>query len=225
MSLQLPTSAYEFLRNRILSGQLPPNSRIVEKEVAGQLKISRTPVREALARLEMEGLVARSPRRGATVCPMELDEVDEIYEIRAALETLVARRACARATDAEIETLACALRQAQECLQMEDLVGTSRNTVHFHYLLNRSSRSPRLVDLLRSLEDRLTSFRYKGLRYPNHIQTTMRLHLEILESLKRRDVSKMIRLIEEHAEEGRATAIKVHLEEAQNRRMGAQIGI
>src|SRR5512133_2211345 len=103
MSLQTPVGAYEFLRGQILSGELPPQSRIREREVAAQLGISRTPVREALTRLKSEGLVDSSPRRGAVVCQIELDEIDEIYEIRAALERLVAKRSCERATDAEIE--------------------------------------------------------------------------------------------------------------------------
>ncbi len=225
MTPQLPTNAYEYLRARILSGQIPPNSRIVEKDVAARLNVSRTPVREALARLEMEGLVERSPRRGAVVCSVELDEVDEIYQIRAALECLVARRACTRITDAEIQEMESVLRLAQERQVRGELEIASRTTVQFHTLLNRSSRSPRLIHLLRSLDERLAVFRRKGLRYPSHVETTMRQHWEILDALKRRDAADMMRLVEAHSEEGRATAIRVYLEDAQNRRMAAHVGM
>src|SRR5512146_2012773 len=109
MSSRLPSGVYEHLHRRILSGELPPHSRIKEEEIALLLGISRTPVREALARLEMEGLIKRAPRKGAVVCQVELDEVDEIYQIRDALETLVAIRACERATDAEIVEMRLAL--------------------------------------------------------------------------------------------------------------------
>src|SRR5512138_3094420 len=101
MDEQLPGSAYAFLREKILSGDLPAGSRLKEQEIAAQLGISRTPVREALARLELEGFIKSSPRRGAIVCQLELDEIDEIYEIRAALEHMVAKRACQRAGEAE----------------------------------------------------------------------------------------------------------------------------
>jgi len=219
MDGQLRRDAYEFLRGSILSGEMPPLSRVKEQEVAAQLHLSRTPVREALARLEMEGLVRRGPGRGAVVCPVELDEVDEIYELRAALESLVAKRACERATDAEIDEMAAALRRGQACLDAGELDGIATHTVHFHALLNRSSRSPRLIALLRPLEDRLFSFRFKGMRYPGRAQSAMRQHWGILEGLRRRDVGEMCRWIEAHAEEGRAVAIKTHLEEGRSRRM------
>ncbi len=219
MDGQLRRGAYEFLRSRILSGELPPLSRIKEQGVAAQLNLSRTPVREALARLEMEGLVRRGPGRGTIVCPVELDEVDEIYELRATLESLVARRACERATEAEIEEMAGDLRRAQECLETGNFDSITLHTVHFHALLNRSSRSPRLIALLRTLEDRLVSFRLKGMRYPGRAQSAMRQHWGILEGLRRRDVGEMCRWIEAHAEEGRVVAINTHLEEGRRRRM------
>lgn len=219
MDFQRRRDAYEFLRNMILSGELPPLSRIKEQEVAARLDVSRTPVREALARLEMEGLISRNPRKGAIVCRVELDEVDEIYEIRAALETLVARRACQRATEDEIEEMSRALVQAQRCKEVGDIDNMMKNTVRFHSLLNRSSRSPRLIALLRSLEDRLVGFRQEGLRYPGRADSAMRQHWGILDALRRRDFAEMSRWIEEHAEVGRAVAVKTHLEEGRRRRM------
>ncbi len=219
MNSQLPTGAYEFLRSRILSGALPPNSRLKEQELAAQLRISRTPVREALARLEIEGLVRRSPRRGAVVSPVELDEVDEIYEIRAALEALVARRACDRATGEELNEMEQALRAAQECREAGDADALLKNTVHFHQLFNRSSRSPRLIALLRSLEDRLEPFRRAGIRRPGRAESAMCQHWGIFGGLRDRDLATMQKWIEEHAEAGRQAAIKTHLEAARSRRM------
>ncbi len=219
MDGNLRRGVYEYLRGRILSGELPPLSQVKEQEVAAQLGLSRTPVREALARLEIEGLIRRGPGRSAIVCPVELDEVDEIYELRAALESLVARRACERATEAEIEEMAATLWRGQERLEAGDLDNITLHTVRFHALLNRSSRSPRLIALLRTLEDRLVSFRFKGMRYPGRAQNAMRQHWGILEGLRRRDLAEMCRWIEAHAEEGRAVAVRTHLEEGRRRRM------
>jgi DNA-binding GntR family transcriptional regulator len=213
---------YDALRNKILTGELPPLSRLKEQEVAAQFSLSRTPVREALARLEMEGLIRRSPGRSAVVCPVEMDEVDEIYQIRAALETLVAQRACERATDDEIQAMACELTLAQSHLEAGDIDNLRVHTVRFHHMLNASSRSPRLIAMLRSLEERLVSFRQKGLRYPGRGESAMRQHWAILEGLRRRDEAEMRRWVEEHAEVGRQTAIKTHLEEGRERRMAEQ---
>lgn len=222
MSVQLTAGVYGYLRNGILSGELPPDSRIKEQDMAARLQVSRTPVREALARLEQDGLVRRSPRRGAVVLSVGLDEIDEIYEIRAALEVLVARRACQRVTETEIEDLAHTLQRAQECLITDDFDGMIAANVRFHSLLHRSSRSPRLINLLRTLEDRLFIFRHKGLRYPGRADAGVRQHRELLESLKRRDVAEMCRLIEEHADGGRAAAVKIYMEEARVQRMAEQ---
>ena len=224
MARKSPTDVYDSLRNRILNGELPPLSRLKEQEVAVQFNLSRTPIREALARLEMEGLIRRTPGRGAVVCPVEMDEVDEIYQIRAVLESLVATRACELATDIEIQRMAAEVTQAQNCLEEGNIDGMRMHTVHFHSLLNASSRSPRLISMLRSLEERLVSFRQKGLRYPGRAESAMRQHWGILESLRKRDQEEMRRWVEEHAEVGRQTAIKTHLEEGRDRRMAEQLG-
>lgn len=219
MSDQLPNGAYEFLRRKILSSELAPHARIKEQEVAAQLGISRTPVREALARLEMDGLVTRSPRRGAIVSRVELDEIDEIYDLRAVLETLVVRAACEHVAEPEIEEMEQALHGAQACIDSGDLDAAARKTVHFHSLLNQASRRPRLVALLRSLEDRLASFRHLGFRHPGRAASIMRQHWSIVDALRRRDALEMQRWMKEHVEEGRATTYKVYLDEARGRRM------
>lgn len=219
MTVGLPNGAYEYLRGRILSGELPPQSRIKEQEIAAQLGISRTPVREALARLKSEGFIDSSPRRGAVVCRVELDEIDEIYEIRAALERLVAKRACERATDAEIAEMDQILLCAETELASGDRQAAGKHTLEFHALLNRTSGSPRLVAMLRSLDERLGAFRNRSIHQPGRTEGAMRQHRAILESLRRRDVAEMQRWVEDHAERGRLSAIRAHLEAARARRM------
>lgn len=219
MSTGLPSGAYEFLRSKILSGELPPQSRIKEQEVAAQLGVSRTPVREALARLESEGLIHSSPRRGAVVRQIELDEIDETYEIRAALERLVSKRACERATDSEIDEMDRELISAEKEQAEGHRSAVLEHAVQFHALLNRSSRSPRLIAMLRSLGERLRVFRNRSMYQPGRAEAAMRQHRAILEALRRRDVREMQRWVEEHAERGRLSAVKAHLEAAREQRM------
>ncbi len=220
MAVQLSNGVYEFLRGRILAGDLPPHSRIKEQDVAAQLGISRTPVREALARLETEGLVRSTPRRGAVVCQVEADEIDEIYEIRAALERLVAKRACERVTEPEIEAMERELACAEREIAGGDIPAAGRHTLQFHALLNRASRSPRLIAMLLTLEERLTAFRHRSLHHSGRVEGAMHQHRAILEALRRGDVAEMQRWIEEHAERGRLFAMKTYLEEGRARRMG-----
>lgn len=219
MNDQLPSGAYAYLRDKILSGDLPPHSRLKEQEIAAQLGISRTPVREALTRLELEGFVKSSPRRGTVVCQVELDEIDEIYEIRAALECLVAQRACKRATEDEIDAMDQKLRAAERCVDLGDLAASQRHTAQFHILLNRSSASPRLIAMLHSLDDRLTAFRNLSAPAPERAEVVRRQHRGILEALRERNVVEMQRWINEHAERGRLGAINAYLEKARARRM------
>ncbi len=215
----LPNGAYEFLRSRILSGELPPESRIKEQQIAEQLGISRTPVREALARLKTEGFVDSVPRRGAVVRRIELDEIDEIYEIRAALERLVVKRACERATEAEIEAMDQELICAERELLGGDRLTAGKHSRQFHVLLNRSARSPRLFSMLRSLEERLAVFRNRSMHQAGRAEGAMHQHRGLLEALRRRDLATMQQLVEEHAERGRLYAIKANLEAARVRRM------
>ena len=93
------------LRHLILIGEYGPDERLVEEQLAKRLGVSRTPVRQALAMLEAEGLVGISPNRGATVCSFGLDDVWDVYDLRAVLEGHAARRAASRIEEPELERL------------------------------------------------------------------------------------------------------------------------
>ncbi len=99
---QRSRSVYDALRAAILHGELAPGTALRETALAEQFHVSRTPVREAIRRLEAEGLVRVEPRRGAVVSELALDELDEIYDIRSALETLAATRAVTRISAREL---------------------------------------------------------------------------------------------------------------------------
>ena len=112
-SLRLPaeTIAYNALRERIVTGHLAPGARIVAEDVAAELAISRTPVREAFRQLDAEGLLVIRPNRGAVVASLSVDELLDLFEMRAALEGLAARRAAERWTDDFGDQLHLALRR------------------------------------------------------------------------------------------------------------------
>src|SRR5690348_4650757 len=140
----LAQSTAELLRERLLSGAFAPGERLVEAEIARQLGISRGPVREALARLRAEGLAYEEPRRGSFVAALSAEDVREIYELRAALETQAARLLIQRgdgAAFARLDGIVAGLRRAAE---EDDRAGFAALDAEFHEELCRSSGNNRL---------------------------------------------------------------------------------
>ncbi|MGQ9366862.1 GntR family transcriptional regulator [Azospirillum sp. ST 5-10] len=141
--------AYQYIRDRIVDGSIAGGTKLNPAAIAGILGISRMPVREAIVQLDTEGLVTNRPNRGAIVTPLEPEDVEELFEMRAALEGLAARRAAERITDAQLEELeALAERMervsadAQQWLRLHD---------EFHDLICVSSGRRRLVAEIRRI--------------------------------------------------------------------------
>lgn len=144
--------AYEVLRRRILLGTLAPGTRLLQAEIATQLALSTTPVREALQRLSSEGLVRIDAHRGAIVRGLNVDELTEVYELRMVLEPLAIRKAAIRITEPE-------LRRAEEfCARMdaltEDAAAWSEANRDFHAVLAEAARSPYLNEILQGLRNK-----------------------------------------------------------------------
>jgi DNA-binding GntR family transcriptional regulator len=164
--LQLPALARaslaettaELLRERILTGTFPPGFRLVEADIARQLQTSRGPVREALAMLRAEGLVDEDPGRGAFVAVLDAREIEEIYEVRAALESAAARLVIARGDPADRRALEAALDEMRRAAAAGDRVALIDADLALHGTLCRVSGNQRLyriwetqVGLLRAL--------------------------------------------------------------------------
>ena len=147
--------AYDDIRDAILTGALNPGQRIKERDVAAEMGISTTPVKEALRRLEQEGLVVSQPRRGAVVGPLVLTPDSEILELRADLEGLAARLAAHKMTVAEKEALRTQLVETErpaaggDAIQPELVVDA---TLEFHRLIHEGSKNPFLIRFLAMVE-------------------------------------------------------------------------
>jgi DNA-binding GntR family transcriptional regulator len=140
----------ETLRHAILSGELPGGTRLVQAELAVQLRVSTTPVREALRDLASDQLIRFHPHRGAVVHELDMDELREIYEIRKALEPLAMRLAATRITKAQLKD-AAALNARME--KETDPGGWVTSNWEFHALLEGAAGSPRLSTFVKSLQD------------------------------------------------------------------------
>lgn len=194
-------TAHEFvrdtLRQAILNGDLSGGTRLVQAEIAAELEVSTTPVREALRDLAAEGLIRLDAHRGAIVHEIDLDEMQEIYELRQVLEPICMRRAAERINEEELAR-ARAL-QAQMDLCKNDVGQWVQLNRDFHALLSETSRSPRLIAILQSLRDSAAVHVGLGLRsVPRQLAVGNAEHHRLLEALEARDADAAAVAILEH---------------------------
>jgi DNA-binding GntR family transcriptional regulator len=156
----------EALRTRIVDGRLPPGAWLSEPTIAAELQVSRTPVREAIGRLEEEGLVRRTHGLGAFVVELTERDTAEIIGIRAALEGYAAHLAAARISDEELAAVRDAHVTAEAALANDDVDALLAANMAFHDAVNAASHSPRTVAMINGLRDWVVRYRTRVLGEP-----------------------------------------------------------
>lgn len=186
----LVDTAYELIRRRILDNVWPPGHRALEQEVALALGMSRTPVREALVRLQAEGLVEVVPRHGMRVLPVSPTDMREIYEILTALECMAAEILAARKPgDDELEPLVRATQEMDRALAVDDLDAWARADEQFHAQLVALAGNRHLQAIVMNHWDRAHRARMFTLRLrPKPVDST-REHMALLERLRAGDAA------------------------------------
>jgi DNA-binding GntR family transcriptional regulator len=195
-------TAHEFvrdtLRRAILSGALAGGARLVQADIASQLKVSTTPVREALRDLIADGLILFDPHRGAIVRGLDMAELLDVYEIRKALEPLAIRKAALRITDEEL-TNAEALQSRMDA--EEDPATWAELNSQFHSVLERAAGSPRLQSIVKSLQDVSAIYVAHCLKVDRRRMTAgNREHRNLLAALRRHDPDKAGQVLVAHLE-------------------------
>ncbi len=178
---------YQAIRDAILSRVFAPGSKLTVDVVAKRLGVSRTPVKEALVRLEREGLVRMVPRHGAFVATLAPEEVLEIYDLREVLEGLAARKAAQRVTRQHLARLATLLRKTEAHAAAGDLTLYSDVDLLFHQTIREASGSPRLIDTLENLRGQVRLLMSTSIVLPGRLEKSVQEHRRIYEALKRRD--------------------------------------
>jgi DNA-binding GntR family transcriptional regulator len=187
----------ERLLEGILSGRYPPDARIVETQVARELGTSQAPVREALRGLEALGVVEITPFRGARVRRPTPRELLEAYAVRSALETLAARLAVPRLTDADLDRLGAAVAAMQAAARADDAHAVAEADARFHGLIVELAENGTLLKVWRSLEPFLRT--YLTLVVPGaDAQWSADLHAPILAALRERDVDAVVAAVDLH---------------------------
>lgn len=187
---------YERIKTAILDGTFQPGEALVESSVADWCGVSRTPVREALTRLEQDGLVARTDR-GVIVRERTPEEILDIYEVRIALETVAARMAAERATELDrvrLERL-CSLAEQADPNDGDDLA--SRNRA-FHRGVVAASHNQSLIDVLNRLDMHLLRYPATTLLYPGRWETALVEHRDLVAAIAARDADRAAELASHH---------------------------
>ncbi|RDY26184.1 GntR family transcriptional regulator [Romboutsia weinsteinii] len=150
---------FENLREAILEGKLKPGQRLMEVQLAEQLGVSRTPVREAIRKLELEGLVVMLPRKGAYVANMSLKDIMDVLEIRASLEGLAAYLAAERISEDDVKKLYKIAEEFKQSTMDTDIDTLLKKDVEFHECIFKATNNKRLHQLINSLWEQVYRFR------------------------------------------------------------------
>jgi DNA-binding GntR family transcriptional regulator len=193
--------AYAAVKEGIFAGRFPPGTRITEYEVVSASGVSRTPAREALRRLHSEGLVDMTPNQGAVVIDWSPADTDEIFDLRAALESYGAARAAARATPEQIRDLeVLATRQQAEARERRDghLERIASLNSQFHNQLQHASASPRLSRILAALLDASLIMKTFSHYTADDLERSAAHHLELVQALAKRDAEWAASVMRSH---------------------------
>ncbi len=198
-------AAYQAIKQAILAGQLEPGQPLVEERLAALLQISHTPVREALAILEHEGLIAPVFRRGLFVCKLSREQVEELFTANEAVEPFLARRAAFYVTPEQLAELAAAIQAGERCAEAHDRAGFLRSGRLFHAGVGLAARNPTLAQLVERNEERVDLFlmSYGKAVDEETMRASNREHRAIYDAIAGRDPDAAARLATYHAQSTR----------------------
>jgi GntR family transcriptional regulator, rspAB operon transcriptional repressor len=202
-STSIRKRAYDYLRDEILGGRIPPGARLVEGHLARQIKVSRTPIREALHLLEREGLLDSSPRVGYRVKPMEREEVEEICAIRAVNEALAAQWAIDRIRPEELVALERNLIEAEAEIRGGAPRAFVERDAEFHEILVRASGSQRLLELCQTLRRHMLRYRIESLYVAENGLRAIHGHRRILDRIRDRDRVGVATAVHDHLDQSK----------------------
>jgi DNA-binding GntR family transcriptional regulator len=199
---------YENLKQAIVKGDLPPHSRVIESKVAGALGISRTPVREALHKLDREGLLRQSPTGGFFVVGLTRGDIEETFGIRSVLESYAARLAAIKHRDEDLRPLQEKIEAYQRCFDAGEMKKLPQINTEFHDLLYALSCSPRLIRMINDLRDYIFRFREVILKMEDMARASSEDHRLMLQHIRKRDPDGVEKLVREHILRGQAVVLR-----------------
>ena len=181
--LPLRDVVFNTIRRGILMGELKPGERLMEIHLANQLGVSRTPVREAIRKLELEGLATMIPRRGAEVAQITEKSMRDVLEVRKALDALAVGLACDRMTEDHKEKLLAACISFEEAVLAKDTTAIARTDVAFHDCIVEATGNVRLGQLVSNLSEQMYRYRFEYIKDVKQRVGLVEEHRQIYEAL------------------------------------------
>ena len=213
--LPLRDVVFNTLRQAILRGELKPGERLMEIALAEKLGVSRTPIREAMRKLELEGLVVMIPRRGAQVANITEKDLNDVLEVRIALENVAIEKACTRMSEEDMGRLWLAAKEFERTMAEGNLVRLAEADVEFHEIIYRASDNKRLNQVLNNLREQIYRYRVEYLKEEETRNVLVKEHEELTKAIRERDVKKAQEISFRHIENQRRAIIQsIEAEEA-----------
>ena len=191
---------FKTLREAIITGDLQPGERLMEIKLANELGVSRTPVREAIRKLELEGLVIMTARKGAEVAPINEKDLREVLEIRKALESLACALACKNIKDINIRKLKAVNAEISKAIEADNIELITKKDVEFHEMINTLTDNNRLIQMLHQLKEHIFRYRFEYIKEMKNKQVIVDEHNRIIDALSERDPEKASKELEQHIE-------------------------
>lgn len=185
--LPLRDVVFQTLRQSILHGELKPGERLMEIHLAERLGVSRTPIREAIRKLELEGLVVMIPRRGAVVASITEKDLKDVLEVRRTLEILAGEVACERITPELLEELKKAGEEFGRLKETKDVNSLAEADVRFHEIIYAATENARLITILNNLREQMYRYRLEYLKDKGSHGRLCQEHQEIYDAIKNGD--------------------------------------
>ena len=196
--LPLRDVVFNTLREAILRGDLKPGERLMEIQLANKMGVSRTPIREAIRMLEQEGLAVTIPRKGAEVAKMTLKGMEDVLEIRAALDELACQLACERITEEQLALLEQKKKDFEYSLKTGIVKQIAEADVNFHDVIYDATRNPKLVNLLSNLREQIYRYRVEYLKNAENYPKLIKEHEAIYQALCNHNMNEATLAIREH---------------------------
>ena len=189
---------FNTLRQAILKGELEPGERLMEIQLAERLGVSRTPIREAIRKLELEGLVLMIPRKGAEVAKISEKSLRDVLELRRSLEELAIELACQRMTEEEIDELEDAQRAFRKAVDSKDVMLMAETDEKYHEIIYQGTKNSRLVQILNNLREQMYRYRLEYIKDADKRQILLIEHDNILKAVRNRKVAEAKAAMREH---------------------------
>jgi len=199
---------YKILQEDIIERRLLPGQRLVERELIGRLGVSKTPVREALARLERDGLVKGSLHQSAVVARILRKDAVEIYDLREVLEGLAAKNAAEKITPEKVEELHSIIKLSEDCIKENNLKEYARLDLQFHHLVGIISENERLCEMMRQLRDQARILMSTSMTLPGRgAKISLSEHKKIVEAIVNQNPDLAKEMAKEHIRKTRKAVL------------------